>query len=171
MVATPTARRPALRITDAKVETALCFHAIEVIVHQPRKGASPDCQPEWRRIQGFQTRSAMGVHCPDEGRDFIRIVAVGRIAAAATSRVYRPRPMLKNIAPDPIFISPKGSHRLCGSRSSDWSLTLPLAPHRGMKERSEYILEGRTYDLLRKSVLGTLHAFSENANWRYTISA
>ncbi|ASQ15082.1 hypothetical protein CDO22_34875 (plasmid) [Sinorhizobium meliloti] len=35
MVATPTTRRPALRITEAKVETALCFHAIEVLVHQP----------------------------------------------------------------------------------------------------------------------------------------
>lgn len=79
--------------------------------------------------------------------------------------------MLNNLTPDPIFISPIGAHRLCGSRSSGWSLTLPLAPHREMKERQRVHLEGRTYDLLRKSVLGTLHTLSENTIWRYIISA
>lgn len=106
-----------------------------------------------RCITRLPTRMAANPEIPKEksdgcslsrmrGRDFIRNGAVRRLPLPQSSQVCRAHPMLKNLAPDPIFISHIGAYRLCGSRSSDWSLTLPLAPHREMKERSEFIWKG-----------------------------
>lgn len=89
MVATPTARRPAVRITETKVETAHCFDAIEARVRQPPAKVHHQIVNQNGGTSGDSKREERWVFTvPDEGKDFIRNGGVRKIAAAAILPEY-----------------------------------------------------------------------------------
>jgi hypothetical protein len=84
MVATPTARRPDLRITEAKVETAHCFHTIEVLVHQRLAKVHHQIANQNGGKSGDSKREERWVFTvPDEGKGLHQEWCCEEIAAAA----------------------------------------------------------------------------------------